>query len=105
MCRWGELPQLGSITADDGIAVAIEPRAGIEIVAAGPDLDERRPMGMPQHQQVDIGVLGQLLLRPRALLSRGGVDRWALKTMLAQPGGEPVDQGKPELRVQVSIDR
>ncbi len=72
-------------------------------MAAGADFDQRRPMGVPQHQQVDVGVRGELPLSPRALFSRSGIDRWTLKAMFAKPGGEAVHQGEPDLRVQGSI--
>ena len=102
--RWGELSQLHGISPHEGIAVAVEPGAWVEIVAPGPKLDDGSPMGVTHYEQVHRGLRRQLSLGPGALPRRRQFYPGSVKTVLSQHCGKPMDQWEAQLRMQRPVN-
>src|SRR5882724_1946947 len=101
--RWGELAQLDPVPVHHRVSKLIEPGARVEVVPAGCDLNQSRPMGVTEDQQLYRGVLDQLLLGPRSLPRRCCIDRRSVNAVLAQPRRKPVNQGEAKLGMEGAI--
>ncbi len=104
-CRWAEAAQLGPLSGGHGVAEAVEPGAGVEVLSARGGVHQCGAVGVPHDEESERRITAELVHRPALLGRRFPVERRSVGPVVPETSGEPPHQRNAEIRMHEAIHR